>query len=502
MIKRSIVARFLAVVLALSIAAPELLNAAQGTTPTLPNPGETGVSKEEQHNIGLQAMAEVYKQMPVLPDSSPETKYIQGLGQKLVSVIPPEYSWPFEFHVIPQKEINAFALPGGPMFVNVGTITAAANEAELAGVMAHEMAHVYMQHSIKQAKKGSVTQGVAGILGGILGNMGGVVGGLGQLGAQIGGGMVLMKYSRSDESQADAVGAIILYKAGYNPKAMADFFQKLEQQGGSGGPQLLSSHPNPGNRMQAIEKEISGWPPRSYQTTSSAFQSARQHAQGIKVYSAEEIAAGAKSGQWAQMNRQNGAVPRNVPASQSDPGQAGAQANPNLSNVTYQQVKPSSNYKQAQNQVFSISYPDNWSAYTDQNSGGLTIAPQAGVGEGALAYGVIIGGSQVQNAGSLDQAVQNLISGMQQSNPGLTVNGSPQKVTVNGVQGRSVELRGQSPVQRNGKPDKERDWLVALPAGQNQLVYLVFVAPDSSFNQLRPTYQQMLRTFRLNTGAF
>jgi hypothetical protein len=314
--------------------------------------------------------------------------------------------------------------------------------------------------------------------------------------------MVLMKYSRSDEAQADSVGAIILYKAGYNPKAMADFFQKLEEQGGGGGPQLLSSHPNPGNRMQAIEKEISGWPPKNYQTTSSSFQSAKQRAQSVKVYSGEEIAAGAKSGQWAQMNRQNGSVPKNLPVSQTETGQAGAEGNPNLSSVTYQQVKPSKNFTQTQNQVFSISYPDNWRAYTDQNSGGLTIAPQAGIGQGAVAYGVIIGGGRDQNAQSLDQAVQNLISGMQQSNPGLTVNGSPQKVTVNGVQGRSVELRGQSPVQRNGKPDRERDWLVALPAGQNQLVYLVFVAPESSFGQLRSTYQQMLRTFRLNTGGY
>lgn len=502
MLKRSIIARMLAVILALSIAAPELLYAAQGTAPSLPDPGNTGVSKDEQHQIGLQAMAEVYKQMPVLPDSSPETQYIQRLGQKLASVIPAEYSWPFEFHVIPQKEINAFALPGGPMFVNVGTITAADNEAELAGVMAHEMAHVYMQHSIKQAKKGAVTQGLAGILGGILGNVGGVVGTLGQLGAQIGGGMVLMKYSRSDESQADNVGAIILYKAGYNPKAMADFFQKLEEQSGGGGPQLLSSHPNPGNRLQAIEKEISDWPPKNYQTSSSSFQSAKQHAQTIKAYTAEEIASGAKSGQWAQMNRQNGSVPKNLPVSQSDNGQAGAAGNADLSNVTYQQVKPSGNFRQTQNQVFSISYPDNWSAYTDPNSGGMTIAPQAGVGQGAVAYGVIIGGTQDRNAQSLDEAVQNLISGMQQSNPGLTVNGSPQKVTVNGVQGRSVDLRGQSPVVRKGKAERERDWLVALPAGQSQLIYLVFVAPDSSFGQLRPTYQQMLRTFRLNTGGY
>ncbi len=131
------------------------LGLAQYGAPVLPNPGRTSVSREQQQQLGLQAAGEVYKQMPVLPDSSPETQYIRRLGQRLVATIPSETSWPFEFHVIPQKEINAFALPGGEMFVNVGTITAAANEAQLAGVMAHEMSHVYMQHSAKQMEKRS-----------------------------------------------------------------------------------------------------------------------------------------------------------------------------------------------------------------------------------------------------------------------------------------------------------------------------------------------------------
>jgi len=79
----------------------------------------------------LHAAAQVYQQMPVLPNTSPETQYVRQLGNKLVGTIPPQYSWPFEFHVVAQKEINAFALPGGPMFINVGTITASANEAWL-----------------------------------------------------------------------------------------------------------------------------------------------------------------------------------------------------------------------------------------------------------------------------------------------------------------------------------------------------------------------------------
>jgi predicted Zn-dependent protease len=103
------------------------------SAPELPHPGHTGMSRQQQIQVGFQSAAQVYQQMPVLPDNSPETQYVRQLGAKLVSTIPQQYTWPYEFHVVGQKEINAFALPGGPMFINIGIITAADNEAELAG---------------------------------------------------------------------------------------------------------------------------------------------------------------------------------------------------------------------------------------------------------------------------------------------------------------------------------------------------------------------------------
>src|SRR6266702_86158 len=147
--KRSLLSyRAVAAVLTILLAVPAYT--VSPSTPQLPNPGSAGMSKEDQEKLGLQVMAEVYKQMPVLPDSSPVTQYVQQLGKKLQAGIPSDKTWPYEFHVIPEKDINAFAIPGGPIFVNLGTIQAADNEAELAGVIAHEMTHVYMQHSIKQ----------------------------------------------------------------------------------------------------------------------------------------------------------------------------------------------------------------------------------------------------------------------------------------------------------------------------------------------------------------
>jgi hypothetical protein len=145
------------------------------------------------------------------------------------------------------------------------------------------------------------TGGLAGLAGGVLGATtgGGTIGQLAQEGIQFGAQGLMLKYSRTDESQADAVGAIILYKAGYNPQALADFFKTLESQNTGAPPQLLSDHPNPGNREQATEKEIRNRPPQNYAGDSVGFQKTRQHALGVKAFSAEEIAAGAKIGQWA-----------------------------------------------------------------------------------------------------------------------------------------------------------------------------------------------------------
>jgi hypothetical protein len=432
--------------------------------------------------------------MPVLPDSNPMTQYVQRLGKRLVAQIPQQYSWPYEFHVIAQKEINAFALPGGPMFINVGTIAAARNEAQLAGVMAHEMSHVYEQHSAKAATstKRTIAE-ILGAAGGILG--GSAVGELARAGIQFGAGTLLMKYSREDESQADAVGAIIMYKAGYDPRELANFFEILNKQGGS-PPQFLSDHPNPGNRSAAIDKEIRNWPPKKYQASSSDFQSANGIALKTKSYSAQEIAEGAKTGRWAKENIQSGAVPESMKQGVSAAANPAAAGSPEtIANVTLEQIKPSGNFTQASGNGFSISYPSNWATASGQNS--LTIAPKAGVGQNAIAYGVVISGVQDPNANSLDQAAQDLIQNLQQSNPGMRQNGSIRSASVNGTQGREVDLGSASPIQQNGSPLPERDRLVVVPVSNGNFLYLIFIAPERDFGALEPTFEKMLGSLRI-----
>ena len=475
--------------------------AATPTTPQLPDPGKVRMSKEDQQKLGFQAMGEVYKQMPVLPDSSPMTRYVQRLGAKLVKQIPQQYSWPYEFHVIAQKEINAFALPGGPMFINVGTIAAAQNEAQLAGVMAHEMSHVYEQHSAKQATSAKRTWlEILGAAGGVLG--GSTLGNLARAGIQFGAGTMLMKYSREDEAQADAVGAIILYKAGYNPIELSNFFEILNKQGGA-PPQFLSDHPSPGNRATAIAKEIKPWPAKQYTSGSSDFQTANKDASKTKSYTAQEIADGGKSGRWAKENMQNGVVPESLKqtvggaatATPAASGSAGTPAQETIANVTLEQVRPSGSFTQYQGSGVSISYPSNWTATEAQAS--LTIAPKAGVGQNSVAYGVVISKVQDTNANSLDQATQDLIQGLQQSNPGMKQNGSIGSISVNGTQGRVVDLSGGSPIQQNGTALPERDRLVLLPISNGNYLYLIFIAPERDFGVLEPTFEKMQGSLRI-----
>ena len=476
------------------------------SAPAFPDPGKAPMSRDDQHALGLQAAAHVFEQMPVLPDNSPETQYVRQLGHKLVAAIPPQYSWPFEFHVVAQKEINAFALPGGPMFINIGTITASANEAELAGVMAHEMSHVYMQHSAKQAGKAQTTSMIAGIAGAVLGGTvgsraGGMAGQLGQMGIQMGAQGLMLKYSRGDESQADAVGAMILYKADYNPQAMADFFRTLQSQGGQTPPQWLSDHPNPGNREKAIEKEVSSWRPKSYSSDSPSFQQTRQHAKGVKAYTGQEIAQGAKSGQWAALNKKNGASFRPTGGS-APPVSASAAAPSSLPNahpVSLQSILPSQRMVSADLGLVRIQRPENWQVTMPKQQGQfVTIAPNAGVTANGVGYGVLLNGigSPSGQRMSIDDATRRLVEDMQKNN-GLQPVSDARAITVNGIQSRSVMLQSSSPFpSANGQPQKERDWLVTVPQRDGSVIFMVFVAPQSDFARLQSTYEAMLKSMQ------
>lgn len=460
----------------------------QRNAPVLPNPGNPRMTRDQQEKLGLQVARKVYKQMPVLPDASPLTKYVQSIGRRLAETIPPAHSWPFQFHVIEQKEINAFALPGGPMFVNVGTIRAADSEAELAGVMAHEMAHVYMQHSAKQQQKSSLLGGLAGIAGAIAGaTMGGAWGTLAQSGIRFGAGTLMLKYSRTDEAQADAVGAIIMWKAGYNPVALADFFEKIEQQGGN-GPQFLSDHPNPGNRRAAIEREIAEWPTKQYRRNETEFAAARKEADKAPAYTAKEISEGAKSGRWSLQNRKDGAV---FPGAS---GESAAVASVPVAPLSA--VQPSPTFQRTTLGSMTIARPENWNITLGRQSGSATIAPVAGVSGGSVAYGVVIQMVRVQNQNlSVRRLTQAVAQNLRDSDPNMQQSGSVQLIRVNGRTAGSLNLQTISPMARvDGKSQPERDWLIAIPRNDGSAIAIIFVSPLRHFQQMKPAFERMLRS--------
>ena len=214
-------------------------------------------SVAEDVKLGREAAAQVKKELPMLNDDRVDD-WVEDIGSSLARAVPPEFRHPefsYTFDVVNQKDINAFALPGGPMFLNRGMIEAAKTEGEVAGVMAHEMSHVALRHGTAQASSGQGAQ-IGGILGQIAGAIiGGTAGSILSTGSQVVAGAYITKYSRAYESQADILGAQMLARAGYDPREMANMFKTLAEEGGSRGPEWLSSHPDPGNRYNAIVKE-------------------------------------------------------------------------------------------------------------------------------------------------------------------------------------------------------------------------------------------------------
>src|SRR3989475_12758712 len=236
-----------AVLLALSLASPQLFEAR-----VQPSHGFDMFSAQEEVQAGQQAAQQATKQLPVLPDSDPVTRYVQRLGKELSSHAPGQ-KWPYTFHVVNQNEINAFALPGGPVYINVGTIQAADTEGQLAGVMAHEISHVVQRHGTRSASKQMAAQLPLALLGGIMGR--GALSQAAQLGISFGVGSYFLKNSRQAETEADLLGTDIMYDTGFDPHAMSQFFQKLEQQMGASANsminQFMSDHPNSGHRAEA-----------------------------------------------------------------------------------------------------------------------------------------------------------------------------------------------------------------------------------------------------------
>lgn len=232
-----------------------LLSASCATTPG-GGPSLNLVSQQEEIELGRKLSAEIDQQEPLVTDPV-LTQYVNEIGQRVARQTGTTDT-PYTFKVINSKEVNAFSLPGGPVYVYTGLLEFADNEAELASVLAHEVAHVAARHATEQLTRTYGLQLITDIL---LGSNPSVTT---QTASNIAGSLGLLKFSRNDEIESDRLGAQYMFNAGYNPTAMITFHQKLsklQKSNPSAVLNLFSTHPMSQSRIDAIASEIGKFPP-------------------------------------------------------------------------------------------------------------------------------------------------------------------------------------------------------------------------------------------------
>jgi predicted Zn-dependent protease len=210
--------------------------------------GITLISVPQEIEIGREENAQIRKQTAELRDAQ-VASYVTRIGQRLAKAAPGA-KYPYSFHVADYREINAFSLPGGPVWINRGVLHAAGNESQVAGVLAHEIAHIAQRHAADQLEKTLLARWSLGMLGAMLGNVGGA-GTAQAAGAMVANG-VFLKFSRDDEREADRVGLQIMTKAGWDGRGMIELFETLRQEAKrdpSAVEVFFSTHPSPQDRI-------------------------------------------------------------------------------------------------------------------------------------------------------------------------------------------------------------------------------------------------------------
>jgi len=441
------------------------------TVPVAPNvwaqrtnlkPGINTFSPQQDIQIGRQAANEVEEKIPMCNDPKVDA-YLTKIGQRLIQHLNTrgiDYLW--EFHCVNDKAVNAFALPGGFVFINRGAIEAADNEAQLAGVMAHELSHVAMRHGTNQATKAQYAQLGAGILG-AAGSIFGSAAGAAAAGAgQLTFGSVLLHNSRSAETQADVMGTQDLYDSGYDPRAMAAFFENLNASAETKGPpEFFSDHPNPDHRIERVESEVRklGGAPEGAQKDSAEFEAIKREVAALPA---------PPKGKPTSPGPQPGAnVPLNVPKPEA----------------------PSADVTPLRYAKASLTYPANWKNYSKKNA--LLLVPAGGVidsgnGQGVLAWGLLGGVASARGSDPLRDGTQKLLESLQKENQAMVIDQPSASISINGQAALSSYLHNDSPTGGT-----EKDWLVTV-IGPGGLYYYVFVAPEADHPRFKPAFESII----------
>jgi predicted Zn-dependent protease len=421
--------------------------------------------------LGREASQEVRQQMPMLDDDRVDD-YVDRIGERLAQQVPAEFQhreFDYTFDVVNLAEINAFALPGGPMFAHRGMLEKAGSEAEIAGVLAHEISHVALRHGTAQASKaGKYQMGQVGaaIVGAIIGGgWGEAVSTVGQLGF----GAAFLRYSRDYEKQADLLGAQIMARSGYDPRAMATMFQRIEKESGGRAPEWLSNHPNPGNRASYITKEAQALRVTNPVNDTREFQTVQSRlAQMSPAMTSEEAARRAKNG-----NTRTGTGSTARPS--------GRVAAPSTRYTTYDEGG-----------VFRISVPSNWREMASENT--VTFAPEGGYGaidnQSVFTHGVQVGLARNERHG-LREATDELLASLAQSNRGMS---RPSGYTRGTIGGREA-LRAV--VTNNAEnTGRERLTIYTTEMQDGTLFYLIGVAPEGEASAYENVFQRVATSIR------
>ena len=427
---------------------------------------------EQDVKLGKEAAAEVRQQYPIITDEG-IARYLTAMGDRLVAAAPPELNhkiYEYSFTPLNLKEINAFALPGGPMFVNRGMFDAAAAEGEVVGVMAHELAHVLLRHGTANVTKSQnpwLQLGqVAGAIGGAV--VGGAAGSMIAQGSQFGLGTLLLRYSRDFEKQADLLGAQIMARAGYDPRSLARMFETIAKQSEGGNPQWLSSHPNPGNRTVYITQE----------------------AQALG------ITAPADQTGFEPVKTRFAALP---PArSMSEPNRGAESAPKSVGTVGQPVPSPSSQFREIQGgKVFVASVPSNWTTLPSNSA--IKVVPQNGYGElngqAAFTHGVEFGVVKASTR-DLREATNTWLKAVAQANPELRLAGEQQQMQISRRGALGTPLVNPSPLG-----GVERLGLYTTFLVDGTLFYFLTVVPEKEAATFAETFQKIGQSIKLNDAS-
>ena len=432
-------------------------------------PGFNLFSPEQDIELGRRSAQEIAQQVPILGDRQ-IVNYVQQLGARLASKAS-GHKFPYQFSVVATKDINAFALPGGFIFINAGAIAAAKNEGELAGVIAHEITHVALRHGTNQASKAYVAEAGIGILGSVFGgdqnsDFGRIVESIGGAGANI----IFLKFGRTAEKQADLEGARIMAEAGYDPRDMAGFFQTLESKGGQGVPEFLSDHPDPGNRIAAINQALASLPLAANPVRNSPeFQQTK-----------------------ARLTGNSSAL-----KSTREPARIGTTRDPGDNEASTRPASPATslNEFEARDGSFAVQYPSNWDALVADDSN-MIFAPKGAYGQRGQAvyvtHGIFIGAVP---AGARDLAAANAAFVEEQINinPDFRIQRAPERYKFRDRDGFATVVAGPSAVTGV----IEIDVIYTTATADGRLFYLITMAPEDEFQSYQTAFDQIVNSLQL-----